>query len=369
MEDQTSLLSSAMQRKLKHRGRVPDTTVRAVLMKLDPESLRGMLARQVRSANRSKQLEPLGLPFGMCAIDGKYSVTKKPEGPYAQDLKGAHEIRTMTVSLVSAAAPVVMDAMPVPATTNEMGIFPKVLEALEREYGRSQLFRLISADAGMTSRENAGLVVGHGWEYLFALKGGQPTLESEADRLIGPRLGRPALAKTLDVTDNRTTELREVWLTEEAAGYHGWGHLRTMIRVRHTTLKDDVAVEPGEDRYFLSSLRSDELSPAQWLRVVRAHWRVENEVHGALDNFYDEDEHPWIYATPGQLNVSILRRVMLNMMLLYRNVSRRGEHKGSIPWKRLIGTLTALLHGATDRHLEGLRWPELPVSKVPCRSG
>ena len=369
MERQSTLLSRKMRKALKVFGRVPDTTVRTLMMRLDHDSLRGLLFRQVRSAHRSKQLEPQVLPFGMCAIDGKYSATKKPQGPYAQDLKGAHELRTMTVSLISAAAPVVLDAMPVPAKTNEMGIFPKVLETLRREYGRSALFRLISADAGMTSRENARLVVAHGWDYLFALKDGQPTLRSEAERLIGPRLSLPAMANTEDVTDNQTSELREIWVSKEIAGYHEWAHLRTVIRVRHTTLKNGMPVKPGEDRYFLSSLGMEELSPAMLLHGVRAHWRIENEVHGALDIFYDEDKQPWIYATPGQLSINILRRVMLNITLLHRHGRRKRESTKMVPWKTLIATLTAGLHGATSQHLDGLRWPNLPPARVPCRPG
>lgn len=369
MELQSELLSFEMKKKLKHRGRVPDTTVRSVLMKLDHESVRGLLFRQVRSAHRSKQLEPVGFPLGQCAIDGKYSVTKIPDGPHAQDMKGHYELRTMTAALVSARAAVVMDAMPVRAGTNEMGTFAAVLETLKREYGRSGLIELISADAGMTSLENAGLVIEKGWNYLFALKGGQPTLLNEADRLLGPRLDQPALANTLDVTDNQTTELRELWITEDAAGYYGWGHLKTVIRVRHTTLKYIGPANLGEDRYFLSSLAADALSPAHWLRAVRNHWRVENDVHCTLDRSYKEDARPWIYATPGQLSVTILRRVVLNIMALFRNVSLRGERKGDVPWKTLISTLLAVLYGATEQHLRGLRWPEFPVARAPSRPG
>lgn len=367
MELQSDLLSLEMKKKLKHRGRLPDTTVRSVLMKLDHESLRGLLFRQVRSAHRSKQLEPAGFPLGQCAIDGKYSVTKIPDGPHAQNMKGHYELRTMTAALVSAKAPVVMDAMPVRAGTNEMGTFAAVLKTLNREYGRSDLIELVSADAGMTSLENADLVIEKGWNYLFSLKGGQPTLLNEADRLLGPRLEQPALASTLDVTDNQTTELRELWITEDASGYHGWGHLKTVIRIRHTTLKSIGPAKLGEDRYFLSSLAADALSPAHWLRAVRNHWRVENDVHCTLDRSYKEDDRPWIYATPGQLSVTILRRVMFNMMAIYRNVSLRGERKGDVPWRTLISTLLAVVYGATQQHLKGLRWPELPVARVPSR--
>lgn len=364
LERLTTKLAHPLRRRLKLWGRLPDTTVRTVLMRLNPGELRAVLHRQVRSAHRSKQLEPDELPFGVCAIDGKSTSTRKPQGPFAQQQGDGALLRTMTCALVSAKAPAVLDAIPVPADTNEMGIFGEVLAMLAAAYSRLNLFRLISADAGMTSEANARAVRSHGWDYLLALKDTQPTLRAEAERLIGPHRQDPPAAETVDLRDNRTTVVRSVWLTEEAAGYHDWTHLRTIVRVRREVRHDDGNVLSCDDRYFLSSLTSDALTPALWLKVVRAHWRVENDVHGGLDRFYEEDDRPWLYATPGQLAVALLRRVVLNMIALHRNVSRRGERKGNVPWRELIHTAHVVLVGATEQHLIGLRWPKF----VPYRA-
>lgn len=219
----------------------------------------------------------------------------------------------------------------------------------------------------MTSEQNAAAVRAQGWDYLMGLKGSQPTLIAEAERLLGPHRGEAPLARTVDLRDNRTEEIRSVWLTDEISGYHDWGHLQTVLRVRREVRRDDGRIVLCDDRYFLTSLKPEALTPAQWLRVVRNHWRVENDVHGVLDRFYAEDDKPWLHATPGQLAGTLLRRVVLNLMSLHRNVSRRGESKRAVPWRELIGTALVMLVSADDAHIQGLRWPEFQPARARGR--
>ena len=120
-----------------------------------------------------------------------------PAGPYAQGQGDSAVLRTMSCALVSAAAPVVLAAVPVPAETNEMGVFQSVLDELDAAYGSLKLFRLVTADAGMTSEANAAAIRAHGWHYLLALKDTQLTLRDKAERLIGPhKLEAPAAQTT-----------------------------------------------------------------------------------------------------------------------------------------------------------------------------
>jgi hypothetical protein len=64
--------------------------------------------------------------------------------------------------------------------------------------------------------------------YLFGLKGDQPTLFAEAQRLLGRR--RSAEAETVDVVGKHTVT-RRLYRTEELAGYLNWTHLQTVVRV------------------------------------------------------------------------------------------------------------------------------------------
>ena len=65
----TSRMSLAVRRKLRISRRVPDTTLRGLVMRLGLDPLRGLIDRQVRQAHRRKALVPVGLPCGVVAVN------------------------------------------------------------------------------------------------------------------------------------------------------------------------------------------------------------------------------------------------------------------------------------------------------------
>ena len=272
-------MSPAVRRQLGIRRRVADTTMRDALVKVVPAKLRRSLHAQTKAAHRRKALEPDGLPFGVAAMDGKGSTATAWDRKYAQ--KQTHSaglgavglVRTATCSLVSSKARACIDAIPIPASTNEMGHFPAAFKSLMQAYGKSDLFRLVSYDAGACCEAHGRLVVEKGSQYLFGLKGSQPTLLNEAKALLGGRPPQEAEAQTVDVESNTRTVTRRLYRTSEMAGYLDWTHLKTVVRVESETVQDGKVVE-HEDRYFISSLASEVLSAAQWLLVVRRHWGV-----------------------------------------------------------------------------------------------
>ena len=107
---------------------------------------------------------------------------------------------------------------------------------------------------------------------------------------------------------------------------------------------------------------TNRLTSDMWNLVVRNHWRVENECHGTWDCVLREDDHPWLYDARGMLAVILLRRVVGNLLVLYRNVTCRGEQKGVRPWAEIISWLQVALVAATEEHLDGLRWAAPPMA-------
>ena len=71
LEELTRMLSLPTRRMLGICRRLPDTTARDVIIKLPDTALRACLYSQVKAARRRKALAPVGLPFGVVAIDGK----------------------------------------------------------------------------------------------------------------------------------------------------------------------------------------------------------------------------------------------------------------------------------------------------------
>lgn len=359
VESLSQEMSCGMGRMLGLNRRLPDTTMRDSLMRIEPGQLRKSIHRQVKAAQRRKALRPEGLPFGVVAIDGKSTAIEAWDNRYAQrhrDASGQSAVglvRTLTCSLVSSSSKLCIDAVPIPAPTNEMGHFGNAFGQLCRVYGRG-LFELASMDAGMCSLENANLVVEKRKHYLFGLKQDQPSLLREAERLLGHQ--EQPVAQTVDVEGGYEVR-RRLYRTEEMAGYLSWRHLRTVLRVESVRTRVKTGrEEERESRYFIASLPITRLTDEQWLRVVREHWAVENQCHGTWDTVFEEDDRPWIKNEPqGTLVVMLLRRMAYNLLALFRSVTQRSEERRRTPWRDIMRWMNQAVVGIQGHELASLR--------------
>lgn len=370
----TEEMSIPMRRMLRIGRRVPDTTLRQTLVRLEPDALRQRLHAQIKIAHRRKALAPVGLPFGQVAVDGRSTTladVHADDAPPTSDVVWAERfaqrhvqpggssyrlLRTDTCTLVSSRARPCIDAVVIPAATNEIGHFGTVVRALVQTYGRSELFQLISADAGNCSEANARLVaVDLGLHYLFRLKADQPTLLAEAKRLLARRRPKTADAITEDVVAN-TTVTRQLFCTTEMAGFMSWTHLQTAIRIRKETHDNTTGkLLKGEDHYAVSSLALDALSALQWLYAFRIHWGVEVS-HHIFDRILQEDDKPWIKTDPkGMVAVLLLRRIAYNLVALYRCVTQRSDDRRQTPWTDLLRWFYNTLICAQAADLDRLR--------------
>jgi hypothetical protein len=295
-------------------------------------------------------------------MDGKVTALPSSDDDYAQRQSQVEDgrltglLRTVTCCLVSTSAQPCIDAIPLPATTNEMGHFQVALARVMEAYGQLDLFRLVSCDAGACCLENAFAVRGYGQHYLFGLKGTQPTLLGEAERLLSGLGPKRAVTSRQDAVGGGLTVIRRAYLTSEMDGFAGWDHLRTVIRVESETLDASGRRAKYENRYFVSSLPAARLTAQQWLRVVRLHWGVENGCHWTLDTAFEEDGHPWIEADPrGALALVLLRRIAYTLLGLFRSVTQRSDERRKAPWKALMRDLYVALVSATPDQLAGLR--------------
>jgi hypothetical protein len=265
-------------------------------------------------------------------------------------------VRTVTCTLVSSPAKPCIDVLPIPANTNEMGWFEASLERLIAAYSGIDLFRMITYDAGACSERNGAAARARSLHYLFGLKGSQPTLFTEAQRLLASLPSARAAAETADILGGQRTVLRRVYITEEMVGFDSWEHLRTVLRVESETLDAKGRRTVLENRYFLASLPASRLTAKQWLRLVRLHWGVENNCHHTLDTAFEQDERPWIESSPrGMLVVAILRRLALTLLALFRSITQRSDERRGTPWLDLLRWFYNAVISATDDDIAALR--------------
>lgn len=347
VETLTDEMTGAVRAELGIGRRVPDTTLRETLCRLEPAALRPSLHAVVRKAHRRKALEPDGLPFGLVSFDGKGTAVPSADDWYAQRQTSEEGrlvgvVRTITVTLTSSAARACLDVTPIPAFTNEMGAFQTALRNLVAAYDGLDLFRLLTYDAGALSLDNADAVRAVGLHYLFGLKGTQPTLFTEAQRLLGALAAKHAVAQSSDL-DHGHTVVRRLYISEAMTGFGDWEHLRSVLRVEIETLDERGRSIAHEDRYFISSLPLSRLNPEQWLLVVRRHWGVET-THQILDTAFEEDDHPWIESNPrATAVVFVLRRIAYTLLALWRHVTLRSGAQRNRPWLELMHELYVTL--------------------------
>jgi predicted transposase YbfD/YdcC len=343
-----------------------DTTMRDALVRLEPFEVRQALHRLVKVALRRKALERIEeLPFGAVSLDGKWSAIPSWDHHFAQQkthddgLQAYGMVRTISSVLVTSPAKVILDAVPVPAETNEMGIFPHAFDALVRTYG--DLFELVMYDAGAASEENMAHVVEAGKHFLFCLADERWGLYQKAKEVLG-HLGEDKVrARTEDTLSNSESHVRKLYVAVAPKGYRDWKEVHTLLRVQSQKLKDGVVVAE-ENRYLVSSKQATDATFDQWLALVRLRWGVENNLHWTLDAIFKEDERPWIRAAPrGTVVVMVLRRIAYDLLALFRSVTQRSAENRQLPWRELLAWVYDTLIAATDAHLQGLREREANV--------
>jgi hypothetical protein len=336
-----------MKQVLGFHRRIPDTTMRGALIKTGIDSLRQVLHQTVFLALRRKALPIVDLPFHVVALDGKKTSTRigddRQMAQTVSDYEGEtpkFSVATITACLTSTPSKICLDAIPMPAHTNEKGFFKVVLQSLLDTYG--QFFKMVTYDAGANSEANADFVHAQGRFYLFAIKGDQPTIFVRAKELLadlGPEL---SLSITDEILSGKRV-VRRVWTTTDMHGFH-WSHVQTVLRVESQTIDPKTGVvEKTYSRYFVSNAPLETLSPKQWLLIVRSHWCVENNCHNTFDKIFQEDKRPFILQPHGMLVVMVLRRIAYNLLSLFRSVTQRSEQKKQMPWKSLMRSVSLML--------------------------
>jgi len=331
----------------KKRGinrRVPDSTLGNFLAALSPQGLRRHLHRQVLAEHRRKALEPAVVPIRAISIDGKTVATlseeankdcqkQSPEGQAPYWL-----YRVARATMISSTAAVCIDQEAIPAETNDMGVFASFFAKLEKTYRRADLYELVSTDAGFTSEANARQVDQAGKAYLMAIKGNQPELYKEAQRVLWnmAKTCAPEAEMDWESDSSRGWIKRQLWRTCEMAGWGAWSHLRQVWLVRVLARANREAPETVlEERFYATNLPTGRLGGDAILRLVRAHWRIENNCFGRLDIEWQEDHGRWVHRGNGLPVVSLLRIIAYNLLEMLRAVHLRSHAARKAAWQQL----------------------------------
>lgn len=98
-------------------------------------------------------------------------------------------------------------------------------------------------------------------------------------------------------------------MLEKEGLYEEWPGLRSIIKIHRERTCDGV--KSKETVYYLSSEDKDD---AEYFgSLIRAHWGIENKLHGHLDVTFKEDGCR-VRTKNGAENLSILRKFAMEML-------------------------------------------------------
>ena len=360
------------------KKRIADNTFGDILPWLVVGELVACMHRGVKAEHRRGNLTPTVLPVGTIAIDGKNVATlhwhdlcrvlgldktkaqpdqvktllakRFPDVQFCVPKQGQPYAlaRVHTVTLISSDAAVCIHQRQTLGHTNEIGSMPELLDEVRAGYGRSSLITMVTTDAGNTSLEVAGLILGHRWDYFLQIKSGQGDLYTEAVRALGSQTEAAADFSRADQQNGKIISYH-LWqhdLSEQ--GWLSWTHARQLVRVQRIEEDPDTGKKKIGNRFYVCNLTPTELRPKGCLKISRAHWRCENETHWTADAESHEDRRrlAWSRHPQGVFAVSVLRRIAVNIQAVARRLSRLGHSRETPTWQDVADHFLLVLCGS-----------------------
>lgn len=167
----------------------------------------------------------------------------------------------------------------------------------------------VTADALHASRQTVSAIRAQGGDYALVIKGNRGPLHEAIQALLADP--DPKQAASTSETAHGRHEERHAWVVPAPAGWaeqYGFQDLCAVARI--DSLRRSKGQEQTDTRY---AIFSSILPPSEALRVIRAHWTIENQQHWLLDVAFGEDR---IHTRSDHCaeNLALLRRLILNLL-------------------------------------------------------
>lgn len=198
--------------------------------------------------------------------------------------------------------------------SNEITAIPELLKVLEIENS------IVTIDAMGTQKKIATTIIENKADYILAVKGNQPKLESEIiDYFDNVKLESLSYHEERDTGHGRM-EVRKYYISSDIdciSSKNEWANLSTIgmtESLRHVGGKNSI-----QKKYYIASIPPDVIAFAG---ATRRHWGIENSLHWCLDVGFREDECRIRKGFAAE-NMAVVRHIALNM-LKNEKTSRRG---------------------------------------------
>lgn len=224
-------------------------------------------------------------------------------------IRGAKVNGKSPIHMVSAwsSKNLVLGQVKVNEKSNEITAIPELLAALAIE-GTT-----ITIDAMGCQKEIAQKIVDSKSDYVLALKGNQAELFEQVkdDFLFSKsKVSHEDLDFGHGRIETRKCSVISIKDFDHVTVHHEWKGMKSIIMVESTRdFKNKEKVETAT-RYYISSLIE---TPERFLKIIRSHWGIENQLHWVLDVAFNEDYNRK-RAIHASQNFSLINKIALSFL-------------------------------------------------------
>jgi predicted transposase YbfD/YdcC len=213
------------------------------------------------------------------------------------------------VSAWATEASLTLGQVAVDGKSNEITAIPKLLAVLDLAGA------LVTYDAMGCQKEVAAKVTAAGGDYILAVKDNQPRLHEDVQAAFAAAqadgLDGCAYAQE-EATAHGREEFRSCTLLPADAAtvrdFGLWAGLCTLCMIVRRCVRNGK--ESIETAYYIGSLKA---GAADYLRAVRRHWSIENQLHWVLDVTFREDAARH-HSGNSVENLALLRKLALCLL-------------------------------------------------------
>jgi predicted transposase YbfD/YdcC len=157
--------------------------------------------------------------------------------------------------------------------------------------------KIVTGDALLTQRELSRHIVEAGGDYVWTIKGNQGRSLEDIELLFGPETCAPGFSpshkdfRTASTGEKGHGRLERRTLTASSllAGYLNWPYAEQVFHIERRFLRIRDGKRTEEVHVGVTSLTAEKANPERLLQLVRAHWRIENQLHYRRDETLRED--------------------------------------------------------------------------------
>jgi len=218
---------------------------------------------------------------GVVSLDGKTLRGTIPPG----QTHGTHLLAAYAVE-----QGVVLHQVAVGTKTNEITVAPQLIQSLDLRG------TVVTGDALLTQRDICAAIHDADGDYAFPVKANHPTLQHAIAEVFLPSLTPHHHARFTQAQTYTNQAGRVEWrilmatpVLNDYLHYRGWSHVRQVFRLQRIVHRKTTGRLSYEVIFGMTSLTSQQVSPARLLEIMRHHWHIENRLHYVRDVTFHED--------------------------------------------------------------------------------